>query len=348
MAKKNTLRCGVIGLGVGRMHLDGYAKAPDAVIAAIADPNEERLKEFGAKYNLSALYTSAEEMLEKEGLDVVSIATPNSLHMPLTIAALESGAHVLCEKPMAMNTAEAEEMLAASRKANRRLMINFSYRFTPAAWGLKQQVESGILGEVYGARTRWMRRDGFPGFGGWFGTKALSGGGPLIDLGVHRIDLALWLAGYAKPKFILANVHSHLGSERASQQGNTFDVEDYAAAIVTFENGMTLQIENSWAAHIQHAEDMETSLFGTKGGLCQRNLSGKYDFEGKIFTMLNGCSVDIEVKDGSAPASSMAHFVRAILRDEPHIATAEEGLVIMRILDGIYASAAAGGEPVSL
>jgi len=342
------LRCGVIGLGVGRFHLEKYLECPNAEVVAIADTMEARLAEIGAKHGIAARYTDAEEMLRKERLDVVSIATPNSLHKPLTLAALTNGAHVLCEKPMAMNSGEGEEMLAAAKAADRRLMINFSYRFSPAAWGLKQQVDSGILGDIYGGRTRWLRRDGFPGFGGWFGTKALSGGGPLIDLGVHRIDLALWLSGYHKPRHVLANVHSHLGSARASATSATFDVEDYASALIVFDNGMTLQVENSWAGHIEHNEEMETTLLGTRGGLTQRNLGGEYQFEGKIFTLLNGCHVDILVKDGKPPASAQAHFINAIINDTPHIATGEEGLIIMRILDAIYASAAQNGAPIAL
>lgn len=332
---------------MGRFHLANFEQCAGAQIAAIADPNSERLAEFGDKYKLTARYTDAVEMLRKEGLDVVAIATPNNLHKPLAIEAFANGTHVLCEKPMAMNSGEAEAMLEASKAAQRRLMIHFSYRFSPSAWGLKQQVSTGILGDIYAGRTRWMRRDGFPGFGGWFGTKALSGGGPLIDLGVHRIDLALWLSGYHQPKHIIANVHNHLGRARAAEVGGHYDVEDYAAAMLTFDNGMTLQVENSWASHIQHREDMETVLLGTRGGLSQRNIDGAYQFQGRIYTRMNGCEVDIEVKDGKPPANAQAHFIEAILNDTPHIASGEEGLIIMRILDGIYASAEQGGAPVS-
>ncbi|MCX7806961.1 MAG: Gfo/Idh/MocA family oxidoreductase, partial [Planctomycetota bacterium] len=168
-------------------------------------------------------YTSAEDMLAKEHLDAVSIATPNKFHAPLTLAAIAAGCHVLCEKPMAMNAVEAREMLDAAQKAGKRLMINFSYRFNEMSMALKQQVDAGLLGEIYFGRTVWHRRRGLPGFGGWFGQKALSGGGPLIDLGVHRLDLALWLMGYPKPVWVMGSTYQHLGLALAQKQGKTFD-----------------------------------------------------------------------------------------------------------------------------
>jgi predicted dehydrogenase len=253
----------------------------------------------------------------------------------------------MCEKPMAMNAVEAQEMQDAAEAAGKRIMINFSYRFNDASWGIKDQVKNGRLGEVYTGRTRWLRRDGFPGFGGWFGTKKLSGGGPLIDLGVHRIDLALWLLDYPEPEWVLARTHQRVGVPRGAAAGKTFDVEDYASALLTFKNGMSLQVEASWAGHIQHKEDMETTLIGTKAGLCQRNVGGGYQFEGFLYSTESGCKLDMQMQGGSAPKSAQWHYIDAILNDQPHTATGAEGLIIMKILDAIYASAATG-EPVRI
>ena len=333
------IKCAVIGLGMGTSHIRGYQGHPDAEVVAIADLNEDLLKSKGDEFGIPGRYTSVDDMFANEKIDVVSIATPNSLHKPFTLAAIAHGAHVLCEKPMAMNAEEAQEMLDAAEKAGTRIMINFSYRFNDASWGIKDQVKDGRLGEVYTGRTRWLRRDGFPGFGGWFGTKKLSGGGPLIDLGVHRIDLALWLLDYPEPEWVLARTHERIGQPRAKEQGKTFDVEDYASAMITFKNGMTLQVEASWAGHIQHNEDMETSLIGTKVGLCQRNVGGGYNFEGYLFETSNGCKLDTQMKGGSAPKSAQFHYVDAIVNNTPHIATGAEGLTIMKILDAIYQSA---------
>jgi predicted dehydrogenase len=340
---KKVLRAGVIGLGIGKGHVKNYSDHPGVEVVAIADLNEDRLKETGAKFNIKGLYTDPMKMLECEKLDIVSVATPNKFHKPLTIAALRSGAHVLCEKPMAMSAKEAEEMLAVSRETKNRLMINFSFRFTPQSWQLKKEVESGILGEVYFARTQWLRRRGLPGFGGWFGQKALSGGGPLIDLGVHRLDLALWLMGYPEPVWVMGSTHNPIGSRLAKEQGKAFDVEDFASAMISFKNGSTLQLLASWASNIKEKELMETRLLGTTGGLIQHNVGEGYDFAAEIYIERNGCQYNMQ-PCGNIPSagSAMHHFADSILSGKPHTATGEEGLTVMRLLDAIYASAKKG------
>ncbi len=315
----------------------------------MADPDEARLREIGDQHGVPHRYRTAEEMLAKEKLDVVSVCTPNKFHAPLTIAALKAGAHVLCEKPMAMNTAEAQQMLAASREAGKRIMINFSYRFDPKARALKSQVDSGALGEIYFARSAWHRRRGLPGFGGWFGQKELAGGGPLIDLGVHRIDLALWLMGYPKPVWVLASTYNPIGTRLAKEQGKKFDVEDMAVGLVKFANGTTLAVEASWAANIAEQELMETRLFGTKGGGVHRNLREGYEFESEIFVERDGYHYDMKLHHPPGPPlnNQFHHFVESIVTDTPHIATGEDGLIVMELLDAIYASAASG-KPIEI
>ena len=342
------LRVGVIGLGMGRHHVAKYQEHPGCKVVAVTDLNETLLKEIADKFGVEKRYTQAEEMLAKERLDVVSIATPNKFHQPLTLAAFAAGCHVLCEKPMAMSAAEGREMLAAAKKAQKRLMINFSYRFSEQSQALKAQVDSGILGDVYFGRTIWHRRRGLPGFGGWFGQKALSGGGPLIDLGVHRIDLALWLMGYPKPVWVLGSIYNPIGSAQAARQGKTFDVEDLAVGLIKFENGASLEVEASWAANIKESEMMETRLFGTKAGLVQRNLEETYKFEAEIFLEKDGAHFDMKLHPPFPPvSSSMVHFIDSILAGKPHTATGEEGLLVMEILDALYQSAASGG-PVEI
>jgi predicted dehydrogenase len=342
------LRVGVIGLGMGRNHIAGYQSHPGAEVVAIADLNEARLAEIGDKYSISRRYASGEEMLAHEALDVISNATPNNCHHPLTLAAFKAGCHVLCEKPMALNAAEGREMIAAANAAGKRLMINFSYRFNEQSMMLKQQVDSGALGQVYFGRTVWHRRRGLPGFGGWFGQKELSGGGPLIDLGVHRLDLALWLMGYPQPVWALGSTYNHLSSAMAAESGAKFDVEDLAAGLVKFDNGATLVIEASWAANIKESELMETRLYGTQGGLVQRNLEETYKFEAELFLERGGNHFDMKVHSPFPPVpSSMYHFIDSILTSKPHQATGEEGLKVMQILDALYQSAAEGG-PVKI
>jgi predicted dehydrogenase len=339
------IRVGVIGLGIGRHHIRGFQSHPAAEVVAIADLDDARLNEVGAQYSVGKRYPSGEEMLAVEELDVVSVATPNKFHKPLTVAGLEAGCHVLCEKPMAMSADEGREMLAAAKKAGKRLMIDFSYRFSEQSQALKAQVDSGILGEVYFARTLWHRRRGLPRFGGWFGQKALSGGGPLIDLGVHRLDLALWLMGYPKPIWVLGSTYSPIATALAEEQNVDYDVEDLAVALIKFENGATLEIEASWAAHVKEHEWMETRLFGTKGGLVQRNKNETYEFEAEIYVDQHGRQYDLCLhppRGRPAESNAMYHLVESIVTDTPHIATGEEGLLVMEILDAIYASAEQG------
>jgi predicted dehydrogenase len=249
---------------------------------------------------------------------------------------------------MAMDSGEAEAMLAAAKRAGKRIMINFSYRFTPQSQALKAQVDSGILGEVYSGRTIWHRRRGMPGFGGWFGDKALAGGGPLIDLGVHRLDLALWLMGQPKPQWVLGRTYDHIARAIAVRENKSFTVEDLATGYITFENGASLGVEASWAANIKENELMETRLLGTKAGLVQRNINEEYEFEAELYMEREGSQFDMKLHPPvPAVRSAMYHYVESILADRPHQATGEEGLYIMRLLDALYASAASG-RPVQL
>jgi len=342
------LRVGVVGLGMGKAHIEGWREHPQVDVVAIADPDAKRLAEMGDKYAIEGRHASLEAMLAAERLDAVSIVTPNKFHKAQTLAALVAGCHVLCEKPMAMSAAEGREMLAAAKAAERRLMINFSYRFSAQSRALKAQVDAGVFGDFYFGRSVWHRRRGMPGFGGWFGTKALSGGGPLIDLGVHRLDLALWLMGYPKPVWVMGSTYDPIAREAAARAGKTYDVEDLAAAFIRFDNGATLALEASWAANIQEAELMETRLLGTKAGLLQKNLNEGYVFDAHIFSELNGAHFDMHLNPPTAKAPSAMHdYADAILNDRPHPAPGEQGLLVMEILDAIYESARSGA-PVKL
>ncbi|MDD5678717.1 MAG: Gfo/Idh/MocA family oxidoreductase [Kiritimatiellae bacterium] len=337
------LRVGVIGLGIGQVHITGYLSHPGAEVVALADMNKDRLQTVADKFKVAKRYISAREMLDKEGLDVVSIATPNKFHKPLALAAFKAGCHVLCEKPMAMSAADGREMISASKKAGKRLMIDFSTRFTDQSWSLKKEVEAGVLGDIYFARTVWHRRRGIPGFGGWFGQKALAGGGPLIDLGVHRLDLALWLMNYPKPEWVMGSAYNKIAAALAKKEGKAFDVEDLAAGFVKFKNGASLEVEASWAANIAEREFMETRLYGTKGGLVQRNIGEGYNSEAEIFLEREGGQFDMKFHSPvRSMKGAMHHFITCIQDKTPHMATGEEGLIVMELLDAIYLSARKG------
>lgn len=328
------LRVGVVGLGMGRHHIGQFNHHPAAQVVALADTDETRLEEVAAEAGIVSAYTDYEEMLVKANLDILCIALPNYLHKPVTLAGLAAGCHVLCEKPMAMNTAEARDMMAAADKAGRRLMINFNQRFAEGNRMLKHQIDAGLFGHIYYARSIWHRRRGMPGFGGWFGVKEKAGGGPLIDLGVHKLDLALWMMGYPKPAYVLGSTYDYIAAEIAQRSRKSFDVEDFAAAVVKFENGATLMLEASWASHIDK-EYQEFQILGTKAGYC----SGP-GMDEKIHTEINDTHMDIEMTQCFRPGapSSMYNLVDCIVNDAEPVVTAHQGMVVMQILDALYES----------
>lgn len=339
------LRVGVVGLGMGAWHAQGYQADGRAEVVALCDLDRRRLEDTACKCGVSELYTDATEMFRKVKLDAVSIATPNKFHAPLTIAALQRGLHVLCEKPMAMTVREAERMVTAAKQAKRNLMINFSYRFSDMSFALKQQVEAGVVGDIYFGRTVWHRRRGIPGFGGWFTSKDLAGGGPLIDLGVHRLDLALWLMGYPEPVAVSGAAHNVIAKELAHKQHKSYTVEDLACGLVKFANGATLILEASWAVNISEPEHMVTLLCGTKGGLVQKNVGGGYEFAAEVYTEEGGNLFTKKLDQAMTPApSAYSEFISSILEKREPMATGEEGLKVMKILEGIYKSAATGKE----
>ncbi|HUX00892.1 MAG: Gfo/Idh/MocA family oxidoreductase [Phycisphaerae bacterium] len=350
--KRDHVRVGVIGLGMGRAHLAGYAKSPRCTIAAICDTDAERLRQVGEEFRVeeSRRFTSAEALIvaaksRRAGIDAVSVVLPNTLHASVSIRALRAGLHVLCEKPMAMTVRQAERMVAEARKARRTLAINLSFRFTPQSRALKEIADSGRLGRIYYARTRWMRERGIPGFGGWFGTKRLSGGGPVIDLGVHRMDLAMWLMGNPKPVSVSAVTYDLIGSRVAREQAKPFDVEDFGAAFVRFEGGASLVLEASWAGYIGKQEDMITEILGDRGGIVQRNLREGYEFEARVHGEEGGALVETVVRRRLDPApSAYEDFVDALVERREPLAPAVHGLQVQRVLDGIYRSAALGRE----
>ena len=346
MTKK--IKIAVIGLGMGKGHIGGYREHKNAEVVAIADLNQELLDSVGDELDIAKRYTDPLEMFAKEDLDVVSIAVPNKFHKPLAIAAMEAGINVLCEKPMAMNAKEAEEMLAVAKNTGKRLGINFSFRFTPQSFAMKRLVEAGELGDIYFARTVWQRRRGMPKFGGWFGQKALAGGGPLIDLGVHRLDLALWLMDYPEPEWVMGSTYNHIASEQAAKEGKKFDVEDFACGMIKFKNGATLELEASWAGNIKEREQMSTRLMGTDGGLHQYNLNEGYEFHVECYQEKAGCHYDLHLHPPVAECKNAYYsFVDALVKDEPFLVKPEQGVTVMKLLDALYKSAATG-EPVKL
>jgi predicted dehydrogenase len=348
--KKQTLNVGVVGLGIGRWHASQYDEYGRCNLVAACDQNAHLRSITAEKHNLPAdqCYDDYRKMFadaKRIGLDAISIALPNKLHAPVAIAALKAGLHVLCEKPMATSTAEARRMLAAAKAARKTLMINFSSRFEWESMAIKRAVEAGELGDIYFARSIWHRRRGIPIWSEWFYTRELSGGGPIIDLGVHRLDLAMWLMGNPKPVTVSGSTFAVFGPEIARKQGKKYDVEDLGCAMIRFDNGAALILEASWAANIELDDEIATQLYGSKAGVIYRKLPDPAETEVVVFGEANGSMRNSRLaKPIGATPSSFQEFVDACLDGREPIATAEHGLNVQLILDATYKSAATGRE----
>ena len=283
-----------------------------------------------------------------EGLDYVDICTPNYLHSIIAVDALNQGLHVFTEKPDAVSVAEVTRMKEAADKSGKVLMAMRNNRHRNTAKFLKNYIADGNMGDIYCGRCGWIRRRGIPGKGGWFTTKAQSGGGPLIDLGVHRLDLALWLMGYPEPAYVMGSTYAKFGPERAKAKGLEYTVEDLACAMIKFKNGATLELDASWASHVKEREDQYTRLIGTKAGLLHKNVNEGYTYEVEFFKTEDGVDLDSKLHE-PAPAmpSAFTLFADAVRDDTDFLVKPEEGVIVMRLLDAIYKSAATG-KPVEL
>lgn len=350
------LKVGIIGLGgiCKAMHMPAYQNMPDVEVAAICDIVPAKIKTFKEKFGLPEdipSFTDYNALLDVEGLDFIDICTPNYLHSVIAVAALEKGLHVFTEKPDAVSPEEAEKMMAAAKKSGKHLMAMRNNRYRNTAKYLKKYIEDGKMGDVYCGRCGWIRRRGIPGKGGWFTTKEKSGGGPLIDLGVHMMDLAIWLMGNPKPvavsgctyrKFadseVSDSIHSSFGEKQAD---GIFDVEDLAMGFIRFDNGACLQIETSWASNIEK-EEVFVELRGTKAGTKFSSLTGT-----KIFTEDNGQCVDLVPafgKDPSVHGENLKHFVDVLKNGTEPAFKPIEGVHMIRIISALYRSAELGHE----
>lgn len=343
------LRAAIIGNGgIAHCHADGYKAISDRVeIVACCDINEEKAISFSKEYDIPAVYTDCVEMLKKEKIDIVSVCTWNSAHAPCTIAALEAGCHVICEKPMAMNAKEAEQMKAAADKAGKLLMIGFVRRHGDDAAGAKALVEHGDLGEVYYAKATYLRRCGCPG--GWFGDKKFSGGGPLIDLGVHVIDLTRYVMGCPKPVSVFGftsdkiGARDHIGvtgwTSETKVDKPVFNVEDLATAMIKFDNGAVLQVETSFNLNKKESEG-NIEFFGSKAGLTLEPFELHTEYAGNL--------ADINIRGehrfdfGRDFRREIKNFADAVEGKAECIAKAEDGVMLMKIIDAVYESAATG------
>lgn len=346
-------RIAIIGSGgISHVHMAAYKKLPDVEVVANCDINEERAKEFAQTYGIPHCYVDYHEMLEKEEIDGVSICTWNNVHAPATMAALNAGVNVLCEKPLALNAKEAEEMVEVARKNGRLLMVGFVRRFGLNTKVLKDRIEQGELGQIYYAQAGCIRRVGNPG--GWFSDRKRSGGGPLIDLGVHMIDLVRYLMGKPKAVSVMGSTYDLVGIRsnikgiqqyRSADYSDYNDVEDFAVGLVRFDNRATLVVETSWTQHIEK-DCLYLEIYGSKAG-------AKMEPQLEIFTEKNDFLVDekpvidpVFLDFQAAFDEEIKHFIDCIENHVPCISPGEDGVELMKILDAIYESAKTGHEVI--
>ena len=343
------LKIGIIGSGgISRSHLHGYRALGDRTeIVACCDIDFEKAKSYAAEYGIPNAYPDCYEMLKNETLDAVSVTTWNSAHCECAIAALNAGCHVICEKPMAMNAEEAAAMRAAAEKNGKLLMLGFVRRHGNDAASARRMVENGDLGEVYFAKASYLRRAGFPG--GWFGDKSRSGGGPLIDLGVHVIDLVRYVLGCPRPVTVFGATFDKLGARSHITHGGwmsetktdkpIFDVEDLAVAMIRFDTGAVLQVETSFNLNLKQ-ESGAIELFGSKAGLSFSPFELHTEYGDSIadIALYGDHGFDFH-RDFDR---EMKNFADAIEGKAECIAPAEDGVALMKILDAVYESAATG------
>lgn len=358
------IRIGIVGAGgMAAYHISGFRKG-GAEVVAIADPNAAAAAKCAKTHGIGKTYPSLTAMLAAETLDAISVITPNRFHAPLVLEALKARKHVFCEKPPALNARETLAMAKAAAKAKKRLLFDFCNRARPESAAIMKEIASGRFGRVNSAEAMWVRRTGIPGFGGWFTTKALSGGGPVIDL-LHGIDLALWFMGYPEADYVLARTFDDFIRDRRfrgpwgipERENGTCDVEAAAYGFITFRNGACLTIRNSWAEMIER-EETSVTLQGTKEGARLRRLFGT---DGIDATAEDSCDVyRMTAKGGrkDGPLTTKhdetlgrircaANFVRVLQGREQPLSDPSEAVKLMRIVDAIYRSAKSG-KPVKV
>ena len=345
---KKKLRAGVIGTGMGRFHMEGYATHPGSELVAVCDLNVPEAESFAQKYGAKRVFRDYRKMLAMDELDIVSVAAPNYLHARMTLAALKAGKDVLCEKPLAIRVEDATAMVRAAKRGKRRLMVNVGMRFTPIHEEIRQRAEDGQFGDIYYAKSHWVRRKGIPradfpsdgemGRGEWFVKKRQAGGGALVDIGVHLYDLIWWVIGCPEPATVLASTYSELLPGRLAKVGVEGDVDDLATALVKFKTGQTIQFEVTWDAH--QPPNLGYEVFGTKAGLAWADWGSHATM---YLDTKSGAPTEKVVKPAGKERSSYWHFVDACLdRRMKMNAPGEELLQVARVLDAIARSQKTG------
>jgi predicted dehydrogenase len=358
------IKVGVIGAGgMLRYHAEGF-RLGGAEMVAVADPAPGAAAAACQKWNIPKSFDSVSAMLEEcPELDAVSIIVPNKFHASLSIQCLQAGKHVFCEKPPALSAAEISTVIEAARVAGKVLMFNFNNRARPESLAMKEYIDSGMAGVINSAQAKWVRRTGIPGFGGWFTTKELAGGGATIDL-LHMIDLAMHFMGYPEPAHVLAKTFDTFATDKRfkgpwgipDREGGITDVEAAAHGFVTFKTGQVLSLQVSWAEMVKR-EEVSVVFQGTGAGGKVERLFGRDGFDEtaidtcELYVQENGNSVDRTIKtpacEDMGRIASATNFIDALEGRAEPLNSPVQALRLMQIIDAIYESSSSG-KPVSI
>lgn len=344
------VKIGIIGTGgiAHGAHIPGYLQIPDACeIVALCDIDPDALKKTQEKFpaiQSAQTFDDYQKLLEMPEIDAVSVCTPNYAHHGPTMAAFAAGKNVICEKPIAMNAREGAEMVEAGKRAGKVFQIGYMSRFGMANQTLKKFIEAGEIGDIYYARAQALRVRGIPGWG-VFIDKSKQGGGPLIDIGVHILDLTLWLMGHPKPTLASGVTYQKFGTRpdvvgfMGQWDYKNFTVEDFASALIRFENGATVVLESSFVANLKD-EVHQSTLLGTAGGAQTSPLTITQERHGSVFSF----EPKIPNKDRNAYHAEIKDFVACVKEGREPLVTGAQGLIVAQIMDAIYKSSDEGRE----
>ena len=334
------LRVAIIGAGqvADKVHASYYAARNDLQMVAVMDSRLDQAQAFAERHAIAGAYQDLRLMLQEAKPDIVSVCSPNRFHYEHVMAALEAGCHVMCEKPPAMTPEQADQMRLAARKAGKVLAYDFHHRFALDAQLLREAVQSGTFGEVYVTRAQALRRCGVPGWGA-FTNKSLQGGGPLIDIGIHMLDVAMYVLGFPAVKRVTAHSFQKLGTTKHCGQFGEWDpksytVEDALFGTIEFCNGGILRLDTSFALNIREQSIMNVSFCGEKAGATLFPAHIYDDVGGELLTILSR-----DEADDRRHLRSMDAFVRHVMGEPVMIADAEQGLVIQQLVAALYESA---------
>ena len=376
------LKMGFVGAGmIARSALKSVAKHDDATVVAAFDPHAGRLKELMDEGDIPRGHDSLDELLADDEVEAIYVAVPNKFHAPTAVKVLESGRHCMLDKPFALNHAEAKGVVEAAERAGKTFMLGMNQRFPAGRQRVRKLVKDGVLGEIYHAKGMWLRRGGIPRFNTWFGHKAISGGGCMLDIGVHMLDVTMWMADNFEPTSVVGRTYTKFGDRGIGEGGwglsdpdpsLTFDVDDFASAFITFADGMTMSLDISWALLMEQGSREGSQLFGTQAGASVdpaklHRLAGTVDADAATATSADdpqSANVSkyayetVELSDDGAGQGAQKgtmnvpieyehcdrfhNFINAVLGREEKCCKDHEVLAVQKVLDAIYESSKTG------